>query len=50
MPNKLMMICSECNEPTGSDDMICPECLQEISGCNDEEILKAIGNYEYETE
>jgi predicted amidophosphoribosyltransferase len=49
------MICMECNEPTGSEDMICPDCLQEISGYSDEdfdnaEILKAIGNYDYETE
>jgi RNA polymerase subunit RPABC4/transcription elongation factor Spt4 len=31
------MICIECNELTGSDDLICPDCLQEISGYSDED-------------
>ena len=26
------MICIECNELTDSDDLICPDCLREISG------------------
>ena len=31
------MICIECNEPTGNGDLICPECLQEISGYDNED-------------
>ena len=38
------MICIECNDDTGSDDLICPECLQEISGYDESE------EYDNETE
>lgn len=31
------MICIECNDNTGSDDLICPDCLKEISGYNESE-------------
>ena len=37
MPDDLTMICVECNDETCSDDMICPECLQEISGYDNED-------------
>ena len=31
------MICIECNDQTGSDDLICPDCLREISGYDNED-------------
>ena len=31
------MICIECNELTDSDDLICPDCLREISGYDESE-------------